>query len=153
MFPVKVINRLCWHNIGSEPFWNRRDRTVRKRNEMWIWIQLPFNETRIRISIKKSTLDLPWNYRNINFHHWKMIGTSTFIIEKLSEHQLSSLKNYRNINFHHWKTIGTSTFIIEKLSEHQLSSLKNYRNISFHHWKIKNSHLNPTLCASWKIKP
>ena len=60
---------------GSELFWNRRDQTVRKGHAMWIWIQLPFNENEIKISIKKSTFDLLWNYL------------------KLCEHQLSSSKN------------------------------------------------------------
>ena len=61
-----------------ELFWNKRDRTVTKRNGIWIWIQLPFNENRIKISIKKSTFNLPINHL------------------KLYKHQLSlSLKNYK----------------------------------------------------------
>ena len=48
---------------------------MRKENAMWIYIQLSFNENCMKISIKKLTFDLPWNYL------------------QLSEHQPSSLKN------------------------------------------------------------
>ena len=41
----------------SELFCNRRDRTVRNGDDMWI--QLPFNENCIKISIKKSAFGLP----------------------------------------------------------------------------------------------
>ena len=61
--------------LGSELFCNRSDQTVRKGSGSWIWIQLPFNENRMKISIKKSNFSLPWNYL------------------KLCEHQLLSLKN------------------------------------------------------------
>ena len=60
---------------GSELFWNRRNRSVRNGNIMWICTQLPFNENRMKISIKKSALDLPCN------------------CPKLSKYQFSSLKN------------------------------------------------------------
>ena len=65
---------------GLELFWNRSDRTVRKPNVIWIWIQLPFKESRMKISLKQSTSDLPWN------------------ILKLSEHQLPSLKKIKNLH-------------------------------------------------------
>ena len=61
--------------LGSELFCNRSDQTVRKGSGSWIWIQLPFNENRMKISIKKSNFSLPWNYL------------------KLCENQLLSLKN------------------------------------------------------------
>ena len=60
---------------GSELFWNRMNRSGRNGNIMWIFTQLPFNENRMKISIKKSALDLPCNY------------------PKLSKYQFSSLKN------------------------------------------------------------
>ena len=47
---------------GSELFWNRRNWTVRKGYTMWIWIQLPSKKECMRILVKKSTFDLPWNY-------------------------------------------------------------------------------------------
>ena len=57
---------------SSELFWNRRDRSVRKGYTMWIWIKLPFNENRMKISIKNQLSIYPeitWNYANINFHY------------------------------------------------------------------------------------
>ena len=59
---------------GSELLWNRRNQAAKKENAMWIQIQLPFNKNYLKISIKKPTLDLPWNYL------------------KLSKNKLSSLK-------------------------------------------------------------
>ena len=83
---------------GSELFWNRRDWTVRKGDDMWIWIQLPFNENRMKISIKKATFDLPWNYL------------------KLCKYQLSSLENQKpasKLQISQWfmvETIYTGNF-------------------------------------------
>ena len=58
-----------------ELLWNKRNQTIRKKNGIWIWIQLPLNEDRLKISSKKSTFNLLRNYL------------------KLHKHQLSSLKN------------------------------------------------------------
>ena len=61
--------------LGWELFWKMRDWIIKNGNVMWIWIQLPFSENCMEISIKKSTSDVPWSYL------------------KLSEYQLSSLIN------------------------------------------------------------
>ena len=60
-----------------ELFRRKRDQTVRKRNGIWIWIQLPFNENHMKVSIKKSAFNLLRNYL------------------KVYKHQLSSLKSYK----------------------------------------------------------
>ena len=77
-FPNKSNKQLMLSvTWGSELFWNRRDWTMRKRDGMWIWIQLPFIKNRMKISIKKATFGLPWNYL------------------KLCKYQLSTLKNQK----------------------------------------------------------
>ena len=53
---------------GLELFWNRRGLTVRKGHAMWIWIPLPFNKNRMKVSIKKSNFELPWNYLKLCEH-------------------------------------------------------------------------------------
>ena len=50
---------MLWVTSVSELFQNRRDQTIRKGNAMSIWIQLPATENHMKISIKKSTFDLP----------------------------------------------------------------------------------------------
>ena len=72
---------------GLGMFWNKRDWTVRKGDGMWIWDQLPFNENRKKISIKKAIFDLPWNYL------------------KLYKYQLSLLENQKptsKLQIPHW---------------------------------------------------
>ena len=101
---------------GSELFWNRRNWTTTNRNVMWIWIQLPFNENRMKISIKKSILDLQWNYL------------------ELYKHQLSSLKNKKpspklriiqwTLTFGNWGNSLKKWFIVETYITYPLRMLK-----------------------------
>ena len=44
--------------LGSELFWNRRDRTVKEKKWCVNLESIPFNENRMKISIKNSTVDL-----------------------------------------------------------------------------------------------
>ena len=50
----------------SEWFRNSSNQAARNGNAMWIYIQVPFNENRMKISIKKSTFDLTWNYLKLS---------------------------------------------------------------------------------------
>ena len=115
---------------GSELFWNRRNWTVRKGNGMWIWIQLPFNENRMEILIKKQLSIYPeiiWNYVNISFHYEK-IKNPHLNFESLSE--LKNLENEINLkrfliktaiyggNDLYWKLTSTNPKNVKSISIH-----------------------------------
>ena len=102
---------------GSKLIWNRSDWTVRKGNDVWIWIQLPFNENRIKISVKNSNLDLPWNY------------------QKLCEYQSWSLKKTKNL---HLNSEFLSKLNIRRLA---LSNTFKKRKRNNLYWKLAS----PTL--------
>ena len=79
---------------GLELFWNGRDLTVRKGHAMWIWIPSPFSKNRMKILIKNSNFDLPWNYLKLCEHlHSKSLSE-----QKNSETDVS-LKNFLKNQF------------------------------------------------------
>ena len=49
------------------------------------WIQLPFNENRMKISIKKQTFNLPRNYLKIYKHQISSLKLDNYFSDFLSE--------------------------------------------------------------------
>ena len=47
---------------GSELFWDRRNQTEKKEMPYEFRFNYLLNENRLKISVKKSAFDLPWDY-------------------------------------------------------------------------------------------
>ena len=72
---------------------------------MSIWIQLPFNENRMKFQLKNQLSIYPeitWNHVNINFHHYKIKNLqliSEFLCDMKSSETEISLKQFLKKRF------------------------------------------------------